>query len=142
MNCVICETRRPRRYCPGVRGDICSICCGTEREVTVSCPLECEYLQEAREREKVPALDHTTVPNKDIKVSNKFLADNEPLVLFLSATLLHAALEQPGIVDYDVREVLDAMIRTHRTLESGLYYETKPANPLAAQLQLELQKNI
>src|SRR3954471_4478191 len=94
MACAICETRRPRRYCPGVRGDICSICCGTEREVTVSCPFECEYLQEARERERLPEFDHTTVPNKDIKVTDKFLADNEPLVLFLSATLLHAALEQ------------------------------------------------
>ena len=52
MACAICETRRPRRFCPGVRGDICSICCGTEREVTVDCPLDCEYLQEARRHDK------------------------------------------------------------------------------------------
>ena len=45
MNCAICETRRPRRYCPGVRGEICAICCGTAREVTVDCPLDCPYLR-------------------------------------------------------------------------------------------------
>ena len=50
--CAICHTRRPRRYCPGVRGHICPVCCGTERENTVSCPLDCPYLREARVREK------------------------------------------------------------------------------------------
>ena len=48
MKCRICDTRKPRRYCPGVTGDICSICCGNEREVTVDCPLDCPFLVEAR----------------------------------------------------------------------------------------------
>ena len=59
MPCAICQIRRPRRFCPGVRGDICSLCCGTEREVTVNCPLDCEYLQEARKHEKLSEFDRT-----------------------------------------------------------------------------------
>ena len=142
MNCVICGIRRARRHCPGVRGDICSICCGTEREVTVDCPFECEYLQEARLREKPPVLDPATFPHQDIRVTETFLRDHEPLLTFLAATLLHAAFQVPGVIDNDVREALDALVRTYRTLESGLYYDSRPSNPLAAHIYIELQKNL
>lgn len=142
MNCAICGIRRPRRYCPGVRADICSICCGTEREVTVDCPFECEYLQEARVREKPPILDPATFPNQDIRITERFLAENEPLLTFAAAALFHAALQVPNVIDYDVREALDALIRTYRTLESGLYYDSRPANPLAAHIYSEVQKNL
>lgn len=142
MNCAICGIRRPRRYCPGVRGDICSICCGTEREVTVDCPFECEYLQEARIREKPPVLDPATFPNQDIRITDKFLHEHEPLLTFIAATLLHAAMQVPNVIDYDVREALDALVRTYRTLESGLYYDSRPTNPLAAHIYAELQRNV
>ena len=134
MNCAICELRRPRRYCPGIHGDICSICCGTEREVTVDCPFECEYLQEARYREKLPAVNEEDVPNPDIKVTEKFLRENEPLTAFIAGAILSTAFENPGTNDYDVREALESLIKTYRTLESGLIYESRPANPLAANL--------
>jgi hypothetical protein len=142
MACRICETRRPRRFCPGVGGDICSICCGTERENTVSCPLECEYLQEARAHEKPVELTPEQVPYREIRVSEGFLNDNAVLFMFLSRAIVNAGLSIPGAVDQDVRDALDAMIRTYRTLESGLYYETKPANLLAAAIQAKLQQEI
>src|SRR6266496_1673066 len=129
MACAICETRRPRRFCPGVRGDICAICCGTEREVTVDCPLDCEYLMEARKRDRAPSHAVGEFPNRDIQVTEKFLRDNEALLNFLAGALLNAALETPGVVDFDVREALECIIRTHRTLQSGIYYESRPTNP-------------
>lgn len=131
MACAICETRRPRRACPGVRGEICSICCGTEREVSVECPFDCVYLQEARTHEKPAAMEDQELPNQDIKLTEGFLRENEPLMVALSQGLVRALDEAPGIVDFDVREALDALIRTYRTLESGVYYETRPSNPLA-----------
>jgi len=134
MACAICRNRRPRRFCPGVRGDICTICCGTEREVSVECPLDCEYLRQARKREKPPPFDSAQAPNQDIRVPEKFLEENQKLLGFLSTTLTQAALRTPGAADFDVREALDALIRTYRTLESGVYYESRPANPLAARL--------
>ncbi len=45
-------------------------------------------------------------------------------------------------VDLDAREALDALIRTYRTLQSGLIYETRPQNPYAATLQAALQQSI
>lgn len=132
MACAICQTRRPRRFCPGVRGDICSVCCGTEREVTVSCPLDCEYLQEARKHDKSPSLEGIEVPNLDLRATESMLRDHEELLTFMAGALLQAAFEISGVVDQDIRQALDAQIRTCRTLQSGVYYETRPENPLAA----------
>jgi hypothetical protein len=142
MACAICQTRRPRRFCPGVRGDICTLCCGTEREVSVDCPLNCEYLREAHRHEKVPALAPETLPNRDVPVSEEFVAENQELLIFLAESLVDAALQNPAVVDYDIREALDASIRTHRTLESGLLYESLPANPLAAGISRALREAI
>lgn len=141
ITCKICKIRRPRRYCPGVEGDICSLCCGTEREVTVSCPFSCEYLQEARIREKPAGLPED-LPNKDIRISEGFLATHEEVVIILSVGLALACLARPEIIDYDAREALEALIRTYRTLESGLLYEAKPANPLAASIFEKVQEGV
>jgi hypothetical protein len=142
MACAICGVRKPRRYCPGVRGDICTICCGTQRERTVNCPLECEYLQEARIREKPPLLSGDDLPNKDIRVTDEFLRKHEPLLVVLAATVMNAALEYDGTVDYDVREALDAQIRTYRTMQSGLVYESRPANPMAGHVYGRIQESV
>jgi hypothetical protein len=117
-----------------VRGDICATCCGREREVTVSCPLDCEYLRQARKHDKTPPIDPQQVPNRDIKVADELLSGNEKLLAFLSLTLTRAASETPGVVDFDMREALDALTRTYRTLQSGVYYESRPNNPLAAHI--------
>ena len=131
MACAICEIRRPRRFCPAVRGDICTICCGTEREVTVNCPLDCQYLMDARRHERPNPVDAEEVPNRDIHVSEEFLRDHEALLVFVGRSIASAAFETPGAVDFDVREALDGLIRTYRTLQSGLHYESRPNNPLA-----------
>jgi hypothetical protein len=142
MACALCQVRRPKRFCPGVRGDICTICCGTEREVTVACPLECEYLQDARRHDKPVPLKGVPLPNEDIRISEKFLQDHEELLLFLGRSLSGAALETPGVADFEVRDALGALVRTYRTLQAGVYYETRPgsvpANVLFGKLQSAL----
>jgi len=142
MLCAICKIRRPRRFCPGVRGDICTQCCGTEREVTVDCPLNCEYLQDARKHDRITPADPHQFPNQDIPVTEAFLQEHEALLVFLGRRLLEAALATPGAVDFDIREALEALIRTYRTLQSGVYYETRPDNPLAAGICYLVQSSI
>jgi hypothetical protein len=139
MACAICETRRPKRFCPGVGGDICSLCCGTEREVSVDCPLECEFLQEARRHERPAPPDPATLPNQDIRVTEDFLRDNELLLAAVSRTLAGAALGTPGVVDSDLRDALDSLARTYRTLQSGVIYDSVPSNPYAARMYATVQ---
>jgi hypothetical protein len=142
MSCALCEVRKPRRYCPGVRGQICAPCCGVEREVTVQCPFECEYLQQARLHERVPDLKEQDIPNRDIEVTESFLRENNALMSASSRLLLESALAVPGVSDVDVREALETLIRTFRTLESGLYYESRPNNPLAGAVHQGFQARL
>jgi hypothetical protein len=133
--CKICGKRRARRHCPAVHGDICAICCGTEREVSLSCPLECEYLQEAHRREKPTPIDVEQLPDSDVAVTEEFLRDHEELLLFCMVSVVEAALRTNSATDADALEALDALIKTYRTTESGLLYETRPVNTIAAAVQ-------
>src|SRR5437762_7846579 len=55
--CVICQKRREKRFCPAIHDRICPQCCGEQREVTLDCPTDCVYLQQAREHEKPRSVD-------------------------------------------------------------------------------------
>jgi hypothetical protein len=134
--------RRPKRYCPGVSGDICAICCGTEREVTVNCPLECPYLEESRKHEPQPVVNPRDFPNNDIRVDEDFLRRNEALLILISSALGRAAVETRGVIDNDVKQALDGLVRTYRTKESGLVYDARPDNPLAARLYTAVQERL
>jgi hypothetical protein len=140
--CKICESRRGKRFCPAVHGEICSLCCGREREVTLHCPLDCEYLQAARKHDRPVELNPDEIPNRDIAVPATFVRDHEELTIGVSQAVIGAAFQTPGAVDYDLREAFAALIRTQRTLESGLYYETRPDNPIAAELCRRIQAGI
>lgn len=140
--CAICHIRRPRRYCPGVQGDICSICCGKEREVTVHCPFDCKYLIESREHDAPPLMSEKELPYRDVRITEAFLAENETLLVLVGRCLVIAALDTHDAVDSDVREALDAVIRTYQTRESGLYYETRPDNPIAAAIAGRMQDEL
>jgi len=142
MTCRICEKRRPRRACPGIGGDICPVCCGTERENSVSCPLDCEYLAAARSHEKPRELAPESVPHREIRITEEFLARQSALITALIEGLAKAALGLNGTVDQDVREALGALVETYRTLEAGIYYESKPANAVAARVQELIQRGL
>lgn len=133
--CKICGKRRSRRACPAVQGDICSICCGTEREVSLSCPLECEYLQEAHRHEKPLPVEEAQLSYPAILVTEDLVRDQEELLLFCVYALLQAAVRTAGAIDSDVMAALEAVIQTYRTAESGLLYETRPENFVALGVQ-------
>lgn len=142
MKCSICEERKARRYCAGLQSEICSLCCGREREVSISCPFECEYLQEARLHDKAPALDPKTMPNQDIRVPEEFLRDHEELLVFTGLAIFESAISTSGAVDADAREAIEALIRTYKTLQSGLYYDTRPENPIARAIYDGIQEQL
>jgi len=140
--CKRCGLRRARRACPALHADICSICCGTEREVSIACPLECEYLREAHQREKALPVDPKDVADQDVDVSEEFIRQHEEFLLFAIYSLLQAALRTPGAVDTDALEALDALIKTQRTAESGLIYESHPENLVAAAVQRAFSESL
>ena len=102
--------------------------------MSLSCPLECEWLQEAHRREK-PVASGNELSYLDIDVTEEFIRSHEELLLFAVYSLVQAALRTPNAVDADVMAALAALIQTYRTLESGLVYETWAENRIAAAVQ-------
>jgi hypothetical protein len=142
MACAICARRRPRRHCPGVHGEICPTCCGEGREIAVACPLECEYLREARKHDQGGTGRPDPLPNLDIRVTEEFLESREALLGSMARALVRNALDTAGVVDLDARDALAALIRTYRTLATGIQYETRPENRLAAGLYDAMQEAV
>ncbi len=103
--------------------------------MSLTCPLDCEYLQEAHRHEKPLSLNEDQLPNPDILVTEDFIAEQEELLLFCIYSLLQAALRAGTAYDADVLAALEALIQTRRTLDSGLVYETRSENSVANAIQ-------
>ncbi len=140
--CVLCAVRRPKRYCPALRGDICPQCCGKEREETVACPFDCEYLRQGRDHERLRELAPEEIPHREIVIQEQFLKDHEPLVLVAAAAIAEGTERLDGLIDADAREALESLVQTYKTLGSGLIYESKPRNPIAAALHELVQLRV
>jgi len=81
-------------------------------------------------------------PYKDIRITENFLKENEELLTAAARFVLGASFQAPGAIDRDAREALDALVRTYKSLESGVYYETMPQSPLAASIVSAVQQSI
>jgi hypothetical protein len=83
------------------------------------------------------------MPNPDIRVTEQFLKENEVLLAFLAVTLCEAWRDEaPEANDWDLREAFDSLTRTYRSLESGIYYESRPDNVFAARIAARVQQKI
>ena len=127
MSCAICEKRKEKRFCPVVHGRICPQCCGEQREVTLDCPSDCTYLQQAREHEKprpIEALDQAAL-FPQIQIAEQFLYQHEHLVVGISYALAISVRADRSLHDTDMIGALTSMAKSYDTLvNSGLYYET------------------
>jgi hypothetical protein len=143
VSCAICETRKEKRFCPAVHGKICPVCCGTEREVTLDCPSECPWLQQARKNENeehLRELDREALLPR-VEVPESFLYQQEPLLGGLSFAIAKAARADRGVYDRDVIQALTSVAKTYETLvNSGLVFEQKTTNLGQQGVAAELQK--
>jgi len=144
MTCPICQRRKPARYCPARGETICTICCGTEREVTLDCPRDCIYLVRAREQEeqhRVP-VPPAEIPFPGVELPTGVLDLNRSLLAALGTAILAFAVEAPRLSDPDVAAALGALAETYRTLTSGLYYEKPPGGGPSRELYGRLRQAV
>lgn len=136
MSCAICEVRKEKRFCPAVHGRICPQCCGEQREVTLDCPSDCPYLQQAREHEKPPAsgdLDPAAL-FLQIELGDQFLYEQEHLIMGLTYSLFKATRADRSMNDRDLIAGLTSLARSYeRLVNSGLHYD-EPAQGAAQQI--------
>jgi hypothetical protein len=109
-----------------VHGRICPQCCGEQREVTLDCPLDCPYLQQAREHEKPRAAGQID-PSAlflQIEVSDHFMYEKEHLLMGLTFALAKAARGDRSLHDQDLLSALSMLATSYeRRVNSGLVYD-------------------
>lgn len=128
--CPLCGKRPARRSCPAKATLICSVCCGTKREVEIDCPSHCVYLAGGRTWEA--GRKNVLSSSSHSRFSPQFLERHGAVINSLAKVIVRERHKAPTLVDRDVNSVIEALATTLRTLESGLYYETRPAGSLAA----------
>ncbi len=145
MSCAICEKRHEKRFCPAVHGRICPQCCGEQREITLDCPSDCIYLQQARAHERPRSLADMdkTLLFPAVEIPDQFLYEHEHLVLGLSFALAKAARNDRSAHDVDLISALDALTRTYETLvNSGLHYQSPTTNLCHQAIAAEVQSMV
>ncbi len=144
MACPLCQKRTAKRWCPARGERICAVCCGTEREVTIDCPSDCEFLIAARRYEtghRRP-LPPEALPHPEVAVTMEVLQELRPVLAELGLEILKLAREHPPLFDADVLAALRALTESCRTRVSGLYYEKPPEAGPARAVYVRLAETI
>ncbi len=145
MSCSICHTRKEKRFCLALHDRICPQCCGTERELTVECPGECTYLQQARQHEKPRSLESLAGEElfRDIDVGQRFFYEHEPLITGLMYGIAKIAWTHRDWSDQEYLQALTAITQATVTrTTSGLIVQQNTPNPVQQLLQEEIEKMI
>jgi hypothetical protein len=147
VTCAICHERKEKRFCPAMHEKICPQCCGEQREVTLDCPSECPYLQQAREHEKprAPAEPDRAALFLQIALDEPFLHEFKYLILGMCSALTNSARANRDLRDRDLIAVLTALAGSYETrVNSGLIYESPTPNSghraVAVEIETMLQE--
>ncbi len=139
-HCPLCETRQPKRFCPAKGEDICSVCCGTKREVEIDCPSDCAYLQSGREYEsRKSILPGPTTYRTERLWQDEFILSHTGIFLEMWKSILGVRGRYPEIVDADLQAALESLVQTYQTLDKGIYYETLPGGSLQKEIYVALK---
>lgn len=131
MRCAICAERKEKRFCLAVHGRICPQCCGEQRELTLDCPSECPYLQQARQHQKPRPLEALPADEifPKIDISDELLHAHEPVISGILQTIGKLARRDRSLNDREVIAALVSLAKSYQTLvSSGLVYEQVPAS--------------
>ena len=142
MSCAICGKRKEKRFCPAIHGRICPQCCGEQREVTLDCPSDCVYLQQAREHEKPRGMADVKPADVflQVEIGDEFLYQREHLIMGLTFALAKSVRAERSLRDTDLIAAVTSLAKTYETLvNSGLHYETPIPNPAQQAVAAEVQ---
>ncbi len=135
MPCPICEKRKAGRFCPAKAENICAVCCGTEREVSIDCPSDCAYLVAAhRYEDQHPRSLPSDTPLLDVRLPSDLVRTQQQLLSAIAFTVAKFCSAEARAADPDVLAAIQALAESYKTLSSGIVYERPPAIPLQREL--------
>jgi hypothetical protein len=120
--CVLCATRRGTRLCPALKTEVCSVCCGSKRRRTVACPEDCGYLKQGRAYQEQRASGMESL-KRVRELDAEYVNALDHAVLAVRNTRFR------DLLDREVKEALENVLRTVETSEKGLVYEYRSPDP-------------
>ncbi len=120
--CPLCDKRKGVRYCPALNFQICSLCCGTKRRRTISCPDDCFYLITGRAYQ-VQRIPDIALIIKIREVNPEYMNGIEQSILLIRATRFR------DLLDSEVKLALENILKTLETAERKIIYEYRSPNP-------------
>jgi len=140
MLCPSCGVRRARRDCPALNSTICTVCCGTKRQVEIACPSHCGYLSTAREHPPAVVRRRQEHDVAQLLPTIRHLTERQYQLFFLFHSVI-VRFKPAGLsrlVDSDVAEAAAAVAATLETSVRGVIYEHTPPGLPAQALATEL----
>ncbi len=130
MKCASCRQRKGRRFCPAKDAAICTQCCGEKRVLEIDCPESCEYLRIGRAREaELEQTRHAQVLEPpEVEKWRRVLDVFGDVMADLQVIIAEERRASRDLKDNDVAEALDCLIRTLRTEDRGVIYQTTSDN--------------
>ncbi len=126
MKCILCGQRKGKRHCPAKDTLICAQCCGEKRVIEIDCPESCPHLQAGREREsRQESLRHFRSSDPvEMERRLRVLETSGDVMAELQAIIATEREASRDLSDADVAEALDCLLKTLRTEDRGIIYET------------------
>jgi len=141
MSCPLCRDRPARRFCPAKGARICPVCCGTKRQVEISCPTDCVFLASARTH---PPATVKRQHQKDavwMSLMLEGLDQRQQQVCWLVLQPV-LAFKDPFLapVDADLADAAGTLAATYETSGKGVIYEHRAGSLAAQRLSAEVRR--
>jgi hypothetical protein len=144
MKCTICLQRKGKRLCPAENAMICAPCCGKHRVLQIDCLESCEYLKvgRAQESEMAAELFFRTSNQAEYDKRMRVLDRWEVAMSDMQDVIVAERRSNRDLTDADAAEAFDCLLKTLRTEERGILYETTSDNLRAESLRHQLSEAI
>ena len=141
MMCPLCGRRPAKRRCPALERTICSVCCGTKRQVEIRCPPACHYLASAREH---PPAVVQRQHERDLALlvpAVAGLTERQSRFFFLFQSIAVRLPQDPlrPLLDDDAAEAAASAAGALETAAKGLIYDRPPTSLPAQELATALR---
>ena len=125
MKCLLCDKRKPKRYCPAKRAQICPVCCGEKRGVEINCPLDCRYFVEGQKQHNIKVMQQRVRKQgaRTYVRRAELYAQNPELFARLEHTFARVYREHSEITNEDLVNALELVSKTLETEKKGLIYQ-------------------
>jgi hypothetical protein len=142
--CFSCGQRKGRRDCPALGAAICTVCCGTKRQVEIACRPDCAYLASAREHPAAVVRRKREQDAAELIPTIRHLTERQYQLFFVFQTTItrYKPTGLSRLIDSDVAEAAQAVAATLETSARGVIYEHTPPGSAAQGLAAELKRTL